>query len=97
MGPIFKKAHCCRGFLDVCAELLRTWPVKLIAYVVMPDHFHLIVNPRDGEIQWFAGALKSLGAKKIIELTGGRLFRLKVPAKDESLHQVWQETPYSVR
>jgi REP element-mobilizing transposase RayT len=68
--PIFKNAHCCRGFLDVCAELLQTWSAKLIVYVVMPDHIHLIVNPRDGDIQGFAGALKSLGAKKVIELTG---------------------------
>ena len=90
--PIFKNAHCCKGFLYVCAELLQTWPAKLIVYVVMPDHFHLIVNPRDGDIQGFAGALKSLGAKKVIELTGGQLFRLKVPDKDGSLHQVWQES-----
>ena len=58
----------------------------------MPDHFHLIVNPRDGDIQGFAAALKSLTAKKMVEITGGREFRLKVPDKDGSIHQVWQES-----
>ena len=89
---IFKSNRCCKGFLEVCEELVRTWPAKLIVYVVMPDHFHLIVNPRDGDIQGFSGALKSLGAKKLIELTGGRMFLLEVPAHDGSLHQVWQES-----
>src|ERR1044072_360443 len=58
----------------------------------MPDHFHLIVNPIDGEIQGFAAALKSLTAKKIVQITGVHQFRLKVPDKDGSIHQVWQES-----
>jgi REP element-mobilizing transposase RayT len=40
--------------------------VKVIAYVLMPDHFHLIVNPRDGDIRGFKGALKSLTAREVI-------------------------------
>lgn len=77
--PIFKNEACCKGFFEVLRDLLRTWPSKLIAYVVMPDHFHLILNPQDGNIQGFGAALKSLGAKKIIEITGGQQFLLKKP------------------
>ena len=40
----------------------------------MPDHFHLIVNPRDGNVKGFAGVLKSLSARKIIQLTGNSSF-----------------------
>jgi putative transposase len=90
--PIFKQEKCCKGFLEVCRDLLRDWPSRLIAYVIMPDHFHLIVNPRDGDIKGFAGALKSLAARKIIELTNDRRFLLEVPDKDGSTHQVWQES-----
>jgi len=89
---IFKREDCCLGFFDVLKDLLRKWPCKLITYVLMPDHFHLIVNPRDGNIRGFEGALKSLIAAKIIELTGGACFRLKKPAADGSIHQVWQES-----
>ena len=64
---IFKREDCCLGFFDVLKDLLRKWPCKLITYVLMPDHFHLIVNPRDGNIRGFEGALKSLIAAKIIE------------------------------
>ncbi len=90
--PIFKQERCCLGFLDVCRDLLTEWPCRLIAYVIMPDHFHMIVNPRDGDIRGFAGALKSLTARKIIELTADRRFLLDKPDKDGSVHQVWQES-----
>src|SRR6476659_979250 len=79
---VFKNPNCCKGFLEVCDELVRTWPAKLIVYVVMPDHFHLIVNPRDGDIQGFAGALKSLLATRIIEITQDHRFKLRKSAKD---------------
>ena len=90
--PVFRQEKCCHAFLEVCAGLLRSWPSKLIAFVIMPDHFHLIVNPRDGNIQGFAGALKSLLAARIIDITQDVRFKLKKPAKDGSIHQVWQDS-----
>ena len=90
--PIFNQEKCCQAFIEVCAELLRTWPSKLIVFVIMPDHFHLIVNPRDGNIQRFAGALKSLSAARIIAITRDGRFKLRVPDKDGSVHQVWQDS-----
>ena len=86
--PIFKQERCCRAFLQVLADLLQSWPCKLIAYVIMPDHFHSIVNPRDGDIKRFTGALKSLSAKKILEITNDSRFL----RRDGSTHQVWQES-----
>jgi len=46
--PIFKQEKCCRGFLDKCANPLRKWPCKLIAYVVMPDRRLILRTER----QW---------------------------------------------
>jgi len=91
-APVFKQEACCRCFLDVCAELRDEWPCKLIAYVLMPDHIHLLVNPRDGRIKEFVGKLKSLSAKRIIEHSRGLNFRLDKPDSDGSIHQVWQES-----
>jgi len=90
--PIFRQEKCCSAFLEVLANLLRSWPSKLIAFVIMPDHFHLIVNPRDGNIQGFTGALKSLTARQIIDITKDVRFKLRKPAKDGSTHQVWQNS-----
>ena len=53
----------------------------------MPDHLHLISNPRDGRIKEFTGALKSLSAKRIIEIE--KRFSFK---SHDGTHQVWQES-----
>ena len=49
--PIFREEWCAKEFFKVLAELRTDWPAKVIAYVLMPEHFHFIVNPQDGEIQ----------------------------------------------
>ena len=90
--PIFTQEKCCKAFLDSCAGLLQNWPSKLIAYVIMPDHFHLILNPHDGDIKGFTGALKSISAREIIGLTSDERFLLRKPDRYGSTHQVWQES-----
>jgi REP element-mobilizing transposase RayT len=89
---VFNEPRACEAFLETCSTLLHDWPCKLIAYVVMPDHFHLIANPRDGDIKGFIGALKSFTAEKIIESMGGEFFERRKPDRDCSPHQVWQES-----
>jgi REP element-mobilizing transposase RayT len=89
--PVFTNPDCCQAFVKVLAELNQTWPSKLIAYVLMPDHIHLISNPHDGRIKEFTGALKSLAARRIIEIE--RRFSFK-PNRDGDgvAHQLWQES-----
>ena len=84
---IFTDSTLCTAFLDELHSLNLKWPSKLIAYVLMPDHFHLICNPRDGRIKEFIGALKSLSAKRIIKAS--KCFALNA---DETEHHVWQES-----
>jgi len=88
---IFRDESCCREFTGTLNDLMHSWPAKLIAYVLMPDHFHLIVNPKDGDIQGFTRTLKGKLSIKVIELTGDR-FLLPKPRADGSTHQMWQES-----
>jgi REP element-mobilizing transposase RayT len=85
--PVFTEPACCQVFLNELQTLNPKWPAKLIAYVLMPDHFHFISNPRDGHIIEFCRDLKSNAAKAIVETT--HCFRF--PETDEG-HQVWQES-----
>ena len=85
--PVFTDPECCRVFLDELQKLNRNWPSKLITYVLMPDHVHLIANPRDGRIKEFTGQLKAVSAKAIIQANSRFVF----PEKDKG-HQVWQES-----
>lgn len=86
-AKVFIEPSCCNAFLDVLSSTNQRWPSKLIAYVLMPDHFHLISNPRDGRIKEFVGEFKSRSAKSIVKAT--KRFRFKA---DEDGHQVWQES-----
>ena len=86
--PIFKQTPCCQSFIDNLATLLNDWPCKLIAYVLMPDHFHLIVNPRDGRIKEFTGSLKSLSGRAISRCARGVSFQ----HDSEGSALVWQES-----
>jgi putative transposase len=85
--PVFTEPECCEAFLDELWRLNQTWPSKLISYVSMPDHFHLISNPRDGRIKEFTRDLKSQSAKAIVQAS--RCFSFP---QDEEGHRVWQES-----
>jgi len=85
---VFKQPPCCEVFLQTLGALLNEWRCKLIAYVLMPDHFHLIVNPRDGCIKEFTGKLKGLSAKAIVGKVTDINFKFD---QDELSYLVWQE------
>ena len=85
---VFTEDACCSAFFEELRSLNERWPSKLIAYVLMPDHFHLISNPCDGRIKEFVGGLKSLSAKGIVTVSK----RFRFLYKDEVGHQVWQES-----
>jgi len=56
--PVFEDAHAYRSFMQVLQEGQERTSIRLLAYCVMPNHFHLIVWPaRDGQMvefmRWF--------------------------------------------
>ena len=85
--PVFTDPNCCWAFIRELEKLNREWPSKLITYVLMPDHFHLISNPRDGRIQEFTGKLKAVTAKSILRLDTKFTFKSL-----EIGRQVWQQS-----
>jgi len=84
--PIFKIDKNCVAFLEELQNLRHDYECKLIAFVLMPDHFHLTLNPCDGDIQKHIGILKSLSAKRLIDLTPQNFFL------NGEENQVWQES-----
>jgi putative transposase len=85
--PVFSDPECCVAFLAEFKKLNKQWPAKLIAYVLMPDHFHFISNPQDGRIIEFCRDLKSKAAKAIVKATD----RFRFPLSEDG-HQVWQQS-----
>jgi len=43
--PIFNKDKCCEIFLDNLAIYRNKFKFKIYAYVIMPDHVHMLIYP----------------------------------------------------
>jgi len=84
--PIFTREEYCRAFLAELQDLRQTYFCKLIAFVLMPDHIHLILNPANGDIQTALGTLKSFSAKRIVKIAESGMFL------SGDVNQVWQES-----
>ncbi len=65
--PIFRDDYACALFIDALATTRLKEPFKLIGYVIMPDHFHLLVNPLWFDISLIIGRLKGRAASLILK------------------------------
>lgn len=89
--PIFKDEQYCRAFLTQLQDLRRSSALLLIAFVLMPDHVHIVFNPAQGKVKSAMTNLKSLSGKRFIELAPIDYFRTTCGE-----NQVWQESFHSL-
>ena len=89
---IFRSEANCIAFLEELQSMRQKQESLLICFVLMLDHFHLIVNPRNGNIRSWIQELKSLSAKRLIDINPPRLFKI-----NEEENQVWQESFKTLR
>lgn len=98
--PIFRSDVACEIFVSQMSEVREKFPYKLIGYVIMPDHFHLIVNLKDDDGSKFLLRLRGLSARKIIDWLNEKRFvasleklKLRFPQKRRHNYAVWQKKP----
>src|SRR3972149_1530693 len=62
---IFEEAEDYRAFESLLAEAVLRVPMRLLAYCLMPNHWHLVVWPeRDGELGRFMHRLTTTHARR---------------------------------
>ena len=73
--PYFESEEACKILMDACYSVRERHRYRLGALVIMPDHWHALIRPRDKEvIESIAGSIKQRvfhaskqdGAKKVI-------------------------------
>jgi REP-associated tyrosine transposase len=96
--PVFSSKKACSLFIEALVETRRRSPLKLIGYVIMPDHIHLIINPLGRDISAVMNQLKSASARSIIDWlketkygTSLKKLALDVSQKRAHTHAVWQK------
>ncbi len=94
--PVFRSDQGCSLFIDALATTREKEPFKLIGYVIMPDHIHLLANPLELDISIVVGRLKGRAAVLILSwlrveghaVTLAKL-SLQRPLKSGQTHAVW--------
>jgi putative transposase len=101
--PVFKSDHICQFFVDAVIETRDAHPFKFVAYVLMPDHAHLIVNPLNCNIEVVGRQIKGRSARKSIDWLKENGFyssldklKRRVPGKRKHSYSLWQEKVKSV-
>jgi putative transposase len=98
--PVFKSETACEIFINQLKELKEKFPFKLIGYVLMPDHFHILVKLEDNDPEKFMLRLRGLSARKIIDWLKDKGYwesllrlKLKIPQRRRYQYAVWQKNP----
>ncbi len=62
---LFEESTDYRSFIACAAWALHRAPVRLLAYCLMPNHFHLVIQPvEDGQISTFMKLLEGTHSKR---------------------------------
>lgn len=63
--PIFQTDGDYRAFLDIVAETHAEFPIEILSYCVMPNHWHFVLKPfGDGDLSTFLGIVSMVHAKR---------------------------------
>ena len=65
--PIFRSERACQIFINALKELRTIHAFKLVGYVIMLDHVHLIINPLEQNVSVVLRKLKGKSARQIID------------------------------
>ena len=94
--PVFRSEIACELFIEALLDTRKKCKFKLIGYVVMPDHLHLILNPLNRDIGVVMRRLKSTSARLILDwlrqanhLASLRKLALAVPQARSHTHSLW--------
>lgn len=93
---LFNDDELAKLFVAALANTRIKDPFKLIGYVLMPDHFHLLANPVTLNITTVVGKLKGRSAASILKAlramnkqTVRRRLQLPRPLASGQTHAVW--------
>ncbi len=101
----FIKIFKAKKYIDIILENInfyrRKYGFKLLSYVVMPDHLHLLIFPEQdsaekisdmvGDFKKFTSRTLRKQMEKDKKITWLKSFRLNEPRKKNWQYQIWQE------
>jgi putative transposase len=109
-APLFRSERLCRCFVQRLKEVRQQFQFLLIGWVLMPDHFHLLLRPQPAAATpLILKGLKEETAERILKTlrenvsypwcrTMSARLRLPPTVHDESHYRLWQRRyfPFNV-
>lgn len=101
--PVFRSRAACRSVLQILDECRKRYGVKLLGYVLMPEHIHLAAWSEQSDVmQTFLRQFLRLSAAEIVRLAeasanrgsstaGEWLSRFRGRARQQARVRVWKE------
>lgn len=96
--PVFESEVACQLLVNAMVQTRHHCSFKLVGYVVMPDHVHLILNPLNRDISVVMRRLKSTSARSILDwlrASGNEgvlnKLRLRQSPRKAHTHALWQK------
>jgi putative transposase len=84
-----------QAVLDELSRLRTNHDIRVLGYVVMPEHVHLVVLPPDDvNLGPLIGALKARSARVILDLIRSCPRRQRLPVRPGGTPAVWQRRCY---
>jgi REP-associated tyrosine transposase len=105
-APLFRSERFCRAFVRRLEEVRQEWHFRLAGWVLMPDHFHLLMRPQPAAtVPLLITGLKEETAKRLLKTLRQNLHhpccrkmlgrrRLPSTVHDESRDRLWQRRFY---
>lgn len=97
---VFRSERACEIFLKTLKETRERFPYKLIGYVIMPDHAHVIVNTLDDSISEWLRRVRGYSARETLSwlrnenhLRSLAKLALSKQQKRNHTHAIWQKDP----
>ncbi|HKZ51809.1 MAG TPA: transposase [Candidatus Acidoferrales bacterium] len=101
--PLFRQSILCQDFLRALADLRQNGEFELFAYVIMPEHVHLLIRPADGRVSLLMRKIKSLSARRILQALrkpGAQNLLAALakasPGRKQHVYKVWQDGFHTV-
>ncbi len=95
---VFLNSETARKAMQAVEFYQKNFSIKILGYVIMPDHIHLIVWPQDKKsLEEFVRDFKKYLAKEILEqltLSEKTKLLLGKPQKRNHRFQIWQKDYY---
>ncbi|HWO73538.1 MAG TPA: transposase [Dehalococcoidia bacterium] len=70
--PLFRDGNRAEILQETIRNMSRSGRAYILAYAILPDHFHLLVAPRSGSISDVMKSIKGYTVKRINEMEGRR-------------------------